>query len=620
MNQEFELVDGVLKIPDGTTQIPGHILQKFGLFNPVEDRLSWDDTPMQQTSKVRKVIIPASVTQIDPLAFSGVTGLEEVAFEEGSQLKSVGASAFMNCENLKRLVFPAGVESIDVDVIRGCRSLEEVVFSQSSTVIIGKKSFEGCSCLKKLHFLGKTQKSLEDKEITNTESSDNQEIFDWNDEMIEGVNLEALDELSIPNGITNIEKNFIKKFKNLKYLAIPGSIRIISFDTFKGSNLEEVIISEGIETIEFQAFQFCHNLKKVKLPNSLKGIYQNAFSGCEKLKQIDLPNNLKVISREAFAGTGLQSIAIPEGIIEIEPETFANCSQLRTVKLPETLKIIFIDAFIRTGLQEVVIGKNVGVIADRAFASCKNLKSVKILGKTLIGDNAFAGTGVENVELSDDITTIKSGTFDDCTELVNIKLPRDLTEIESYAFWRCKKLETIQFPDNLREIKRNAFAGTGLQEVDIPKGIDLIGEGAFSYCKDLKTVIIEGNTYMADEVFAKSGVQNLELGKKVERIGKRAFKGCRNLKTVNIPRGVRLIEEGAFLETGLTRVLLNSRTVAINAFDDTCKIEHKTFKIKSRELLLKMKHFKKSKIQEAQEVLEEAQKELEEKDNDKKQK
>ena len=60
---------------------------------------------------LKKVYIPNTVTVIDNDSFKQ-SPVEQVVFEEGSQLKSIGASAFQECANLSTFTFPEGLESL----------------------------------------------------------------------------------------------------------------------------------------------------------------------------------------------------------------------------------------------------------------------------------------------------------------------------------------------------------------------------------------------------------------------------------------------------------------------------------------------------------------------------
>lgn len=263
--------NGVLRIPEGTTRIEGHILQTVNLFNPI-DLFSLDDKP----AVVRKVLIPASATEIDKLAFSGVESLEEVEFEEGSKLNEVGASAFAGCKKLKRLVFPNGVGRIGINVICGCENLEEVIFPESSTVVIGKTSFKGCGNLRRLHFLGKATKCVDEEEKTNTGSINEQSSFEWDNELIKGVDFKKLEELSIPSGAQSMKTGFYNN-KVIKKVRIPGSMEKIKSIAFEDTSLETVEICDGVKCIEDNAFSNCKKLTEIVIPGSVEEIESGAF-------------------------------------------------------------------------------------------------------------------------------------------------------------------------------------------------------------------------------------------------------------------------------------------------------------------------------------------------------
>lgn len=73
-----------------------------------------------------------------------------------------------------------------------------------------------------------------------------------------------------------------ENYSGLKYIFIPGSIKRIEFFTFyHNDNLEELVLSEGIEIIEKNAFSNCKIKKPVIIPDSVKEIDDTAFEDCE---------------------------------------------------------------------------------------------------------------------------------------------------------------------------------------------------------------------------------------------------------------------------------------------------------------------------------------------------
>lgn len=93
------------------------------------------------------------------------------------------------------------------------------------------------------------------------------------------------------------------------------------------------------------------------------------------------------------------------------------------------------------------------------FARCSSLKSIVIPdGVTEIGDN----------------------TFYECTALETINIPNGVREIGEYAFYYCTSLAKVNIPDSVIKIGELAFNESGLKELTGGKGLQEIGEYAFS--------------------------------------------------------------------------------------------------------------------------------------------
>lgn len=65
-------------------------------------------------NKLKKVIIPKSIVYIAPKTFAFYRSLENVEFEQGSRLLSIGTQAFIACNNIRTIDF------------RNCENLDEI--------------------------------------------------------------------------------------------------------------------------------------------------------------------------------------------------------------------------------------------------------------------------------------------------------------------------------------------------------------------------------------------------------------------------------------------------------------------------------------------------------------
>ena len=127
-------------------------------------------------------------------------------------------------------------------------------------------------------------------------------------------------------------------------------------------NVEHVVVSEGVESLSYQAFFRFASLKTVSLPESLNEIGGEAFSDC----------------------VSLESITIPSGVTEIRFGTFRNCNSLESVNIPEGVTCINEEAFKGCcSLKSLVIPESVTKIENHAFENCLTLREVIIYGPSV---------------------------------------------------------------------------------------------------------------------------------------------------------------------------------------------------------------------------------------------
>ena len=103
-------------------------------------------------------------------------------------------------------------------------------------------------------------------------------------------------------------------------------------------------------------------------------------------------------------------------------------------------------------------------------------------------------------------------------------------------------------PETIRTIGACAFAGSGILALTIPASVTEIGEGAFSECNQLSSVVIdEGLTALPVNAFAHcEQLSTVTLPNSLTSIGDYAFTGCSSMPSIDIPDSVSVIGESAF--------------------------------------------------------------------------
>lgn len=139
--------DGVIDIPDTVTS-GGQPYTVTAIGDSAFKSLS---TPINVSS----VFIPATVRSIGGSAFSYCNALTTVTFAEGSQLKSIGGSAFCGTEHahprFKEIQIPDSVETIGNAAFRYCQDLERITLP-STLQKLSNSTFHGCTALSEVTF------------------------------------------------------------------------------------------------------------------------------------------------------------------------------------------------------------------------------------------------------------------------------------------------------------------------------------------------------------------------------------------------------------------------------------------------------------------------------------
>lgn len=257
-----------------------------------------------------------------------------------------------------------------------------------------------------------------------------------------GYKASAMTYAEIGNCVTTVGRSALSNFKNLTYVTIPNSVKVIENLAFNYSTgltrinssvSGEVNIPNGVIRIGnnetdtdqgFGAFMDCSGITKVTIPDSTQLIGQATFQSCGNLETVVLGNNVKFIGEKAFRWCNkLSSINLPNSIEIISYQAFYGCGSLTSINLPTGLTSIDSGAFQAcSGLTSIVIPDRVTRIGSNAFRSCSSLTSVTIPNRvTSIGDSAFRNCfSLTSITIPNSVTSIDDFAFDYCTGLTSV--------------------------------------------------------------------------------------------------------------------------------------------------------------------------------------------------------
>lgn len=289
----------------------------------------------------------------------------------------------------------------------------------------------------------------------------------------------------------------------------------------------KVTIPDGVKTIGADTFCFCKALTQIDIPSSVTTIGESAFYGCESLANVTLPENLTSIGESAFRSCydenetkGLTSITIPAKVTYIGEDAFSSNVKLTKIEVAEanttyasvdgvlfnkakTELLVYPDG---NPASKYVVPDGVQKIAKNAIVT-ENISEVTLPSSLReIGESAFRGSSLKAVTLPAGLTTIGAQAFSYC-ELKQITIPAGVTNIGDEAFYGNTELAAIQvdaantayasvdgvlcnkaktellsypagragtsytIPEGVSEIGRNAFSGTFLTSIIVPKHV-----------------------------------------------------------------------------------------------------------------------------------------------------
>ena len=130
--------------------------------------------------------------------------------------------------------------------------------------------------------------------------------------------------------VENDERYWVYTIPSIEDGETKKRIKALEYD--EDCSLRSVVISDTIEEIGREAFNFCRNLKDIKFGSGLKRIDREAFYGCDSLESIIFPESLESIEEKAFSSCdSLSSVRVGSALSYIGEGAFAYCESLENI-------------------------------------------------------------------------------------------------------------------------------------------------------------------------------------------------------------------------------------------------------------------------------------------------
>lgn len=205
-------------------------------------------------------------------------------------------------------------------------------------------------------------------------------------------------------------------------------VSAIGMNAFTGNNvITDLVIPEGVKSLDWYCFNTCENLETVTLPDSLEFIDSWAFERCSKLKTINVPANVTRINGGAFAQNSSMTS------ITCDPANKNYVSVNGVLFTKDMKELVAYPGGIQGGY---TVPATVNHIGDAAFYGALGLDSVTILGNLdFIGFEAFAECSkLTDVAIRDGVNYVGYWAFRGCNGIKTLTVPQSVTNIGNQAF------------------------------------------------------------------------------------------------------------------------------------------------------------------------------------------
>jgi hypothetical protein len=270
----------------------------------------------QDCANLTTIIIPKSVTTLGDNAFYNCKALTDISFYDiaDSVLSDIGEQVFWNCENLISISIPKQVQSFGEKTFYNCYQLISITFDPDSSLnSIGNNCFEWNIRLQSIT-IPKLVTSLGSNAFSHCR---------------------LLTDVSfvLESSLTTIGESCFKDCLNLPTITIPKSVTLIDYQAlWKNKTLTSILFEDisnsQLTTIGEKGFDLSSNISNITLPPSLTSVGANFISNCSDLSYIEFlgtrPDLASRLASEDLSG-------------DINPGVFSN---LRTAGVDPSTNII----------------------------------------------------------------------------------------------------------------------------------------------------------------------------------------------------------------------------------------------------------------------------------------
>jgi len=343
--------------------------------------------------------VPEEVTKIGRYAFGYNTYLEEITM---TSVDTIEDGAFLGCSSLSSIILPNSLKVISYDAFSRDPMLSSIDIP-ASVDSIEEAPFAYCVSLQSINVDENNAKYCDEDGVLYTKDK-------------------------------TILLCYPAAKEDTTYTVNVNCEKLYPFTFFDCNNLKEIILNEGLQSMEYSAFYDCDSLKYIYLPSSLEeGIDGDFLSSCPSLSTIDL-------SKDSPYYTVEDNVLFDKNMTQLIKYAPAKPDTVYTI--PESVTFIGSEAFTFVqNLKKVVIPASVTEISSNAFDCsedhlidtivCKSTTPAKAYYNSFKGEVDLRNHAVLVVPDGSKETYLATGTWNEFKTIITESEVTGINEIEA---------------------------------------------------------------------------------------------------------------------------------------------------------------------------------------------
>ena len=342
-------------------------------------------------------------------------------------------------------------------------------------------------------------------------------------------------ELVIDKYVSNIEISNMM-FPNVKKVVCEG-------ENFKNCEMLVRVYNPGCNPTIQLYNTFCHDEDFVVDLAGISVIMPYAFEGCKSTKIIN-HGDISRCWKDAFSGSMLfeNKSLYKDGALTLGCILVVIDRTEKRVIIPKEVKIIPED-YDFSGIDELILESAKAIDILKTHANRRTLPDT-----ITITDNSYIPIFLMTSYLRGlDVKTINITEKNKYYCSVDgVVFTKDKTVLIAYPSLRKGHYD---IPEGTLSVYSYSFSSSAIESVNFPDSLDNIGDNAFSYCEKLKHIgfnktIEDFSRYGSDNIFTRCGIEVLDIPGNIKVLGETMFYSCQ-VKKLILHEGIEIIKGGA---------------------------------------------------------------------------